>query len=179
MSNLCRRFRTTLPPRDAKPLIRYAAGAVAEGRQHCLHEHGSDPGVVAVANTTRSGRAHVIVAGVRQALAGCFKRRGFHAAKQGGENAEILVSRGFDNAHCRSFSTLHRHTGLFYTRPTWSAVRCGWTSAARRRWRTGARRGLPQPTSCQRFVMALTVSGRNPSQHNPPIEWWVQAHIRG
>ena len=31
---------------------------------------------------------------------------------------ETLASQGFDNAYCRSFSTLHRPTGLFYTRPT-------------------------------------------------------------
>jgi hypothetical protein len=31
----------------------------------------------------------------------------------------------------------------------------------------------------QWFVMALTVSGRIGSQHNPSFEWWTDTHIRG
>jgi hypothetical protein len=34
-------------------------------------------------------------------------------------------------------------------------------------------------TDFQWFVIVLTVSGRIRSQHNPSIEWWVHAHIRG
>jgi hypothetical protein len=38
---------------------------------------------------------------------------------------------------------------------------------------------LPRATTSPWFVMALTVSDRIGSQHNSPIEWRVDAHIRG
>ena len=87
---------------------------------------------------------------------------------------------GFDNAHCRSFSTLHRVPRLSYTAPGFclSDVLAG-TSSYREYRHTTMRCGLPQAMTSQWFVMALTVSGRIGSQHNPPIEWRVDARIRG
>ncbi|HSN51353.1 MAG TPA: hypothetical protein VLS87_02400 [Woeseiaceae bacterium] len=86
----------------------------------------------------------------------------------------------FDIAYCLSFSTLHRPPGVFYTAAEFSlrsALRR--TSADRKQWLETMRRGLPYAMTLQRFVMALTVSGRIGSQHNPSFEWWVNAHIRG
>lgn len=129
MSNLCRRFRTTFRVPSAKPLIQQAAGAVAEGRQLCRNENHGAPIVTVVAKATRSGRARVNLAAVRQACSASVASRGPTPRNAPGKAGQMLVSRGFDNAYCRSFSTLHRHPCLFYTRPT---LVCGqlWTDSS-------------------------------------------------
>ena len=125
MSSLCRCFRTACGCPAANPLIRLLAIAVAEWRQGVSEPTPPLQGLtrLRVVSTAALRKPH-----------------------------ELPGMQRFDNAYCRSFSTLHRPSSLSYT---------------------------PPQTNYRWFVMVLTVSGRIRSQHNLPIGWWVNAHIRG
>ena len=125
MSNPCRRFHTTFGRGGSKVLIRLVADAVAEGRQATGHDTraGADPGLDEQdrdesllrqrhAGQADEGREKTIQASVKpaeNAPATWSKRRRGRVRK--------LANNAFDNAYCRSFSTLHRVPGLFYTPP--------------------------------------------------------------
>ena len=125
MSNRCRRFHTTFGSGGSKVLIRLVVHAVAEGRQ-------------ATGPRTRTGAD----SGYGEQARHASLLRGRHAGQAEGRPKQTIrtsmkpavnspatwskwrqnrvrkqVNNAFDNAYCRSFSTLHRLPGLFYTPP--------------------------------------------------------------
>jgi hypothetical protein len=117
MSNLCRCFPTTFGPGVAKLLIRHAAGAVAEGRQGWEHQYGRTMFRATVASAIRASASLAECRVDREAQDACDTRCRFRARADVMNCLEILARHAFDNAYCRSFSTLHRASCLFYTRP--------------------------------------------------------------
>ena len=125
MSNRCRRFHTTFGSGDSKALIRLVARAVAEGRQATAPRTraGVNTGYgKQVRNRTLLRRRHAGQADERkkQTIRTSVKsavRAPASWSKRRRKRIRKLANNAFDNAYCRSFSTLHRLPGLFYTPP--------------------------------------------------------------
>ncbi len=155
MSNRCRRFHTTFGSGDSKALIRLVARAVAEGRQAAASRTraGVNTGYgKQVRDRTLLRRRHAGQADERQkqTIRTSVKTAVWVPAswsKRRRKRIRTLAKNAFDNAHCRSFSTLHRLTGLFYTPPEISLrFSMLWSNNGLRRRPEITRLGLPCAT---------------------------------
>jgi len=185
MSNHCRRLRTAISVPDAKSLIYWRCVPVAEVRQASA--------MLAKANNLAVRPGHHYASGC------CEHDTTDGPGREDGPNALVVTCRSSCiGERCSANATRIHHDPrilhcvlslifhitsvlkrLLYCAGFSSAIGCKRIASARGNRRLATRPGLQILQRFQRFVMVLTVSSPIRGQHNPLIEWWVSARIRG
>ena len=186
MSSHCRCLRTANSGGDAKLLIREGGATVAEGRQDGTKATQRN-------NNNKQRSSHVACHCCDKNTKKIWAEKSVGTKKspftcENSDGEEIGATRD-DEKVCKSnilqcalsliFDITSALVPLLYFDEIWPADRREWTNSDRGRRRQTTWLGLPVTHCFTRTVIVLTVSSPIRGQHNPLIEWWVNAHIRG